>query len=685
MQGVKKERVWVGFVTMSYMVRSFYDWHLTHGVHNWDVVLAKILRVVMVSSLGARGGDVARSSAYEGEEYLQWRHIKLVLDEDDDGHVAPVFSSLRAEISIHYEKHAKTTLNSVRTQIIRPLKKANVRHVCVVTLILVHALRHGMVEAVTLPEILEKAAETRDKCVKWTYPARPVLCGLAQWPDRCDLDRPAKTANVTESIREMGFRSGSLKCMYSHALRNGAARDVAHLQRTGCETGSNDHAVRAQLGHSIVTHSKGTTDKYIGESSRDWYAERAENSTMSDRMKAPRFAATSSKNKALAPVKKSHIAEAVTRWAAAGETCPASRRGREKKIRRERAKAFEEEAEDILSRKATSTTTCISVPTLPNTSTRSTTIPSTPTPGNEDTSFIDPQLLDEDQIRHAMAEVAEVNCLHESLTGVGTFIPTAEDITGSSMQNGLIEDEESRLLLSDNREDTVYVELDTPEAWIDYFSRINVVCVSNFAESLQRYQRADGSLSWEDGPGKYALARHGSKDEPTAWLFTCTKSAGCGYTTHSKTISAAMKSSVHPKELPLSFKSSRSNRLSRFVHERAVTGLSTAQSHVLMHMSPVTTLRHSFADLDARMASCMTPRPNYMNIEDFITQASGRQAADFLAARRTTYFRRDRSIIATLGLSMASKKLKQLISRHQPSNGQDRGVQSSHVPAKLPL
>ena len=59
--------------------------------------------MILVSSLGARTGDVALSQAYEGKPYyIQYSHNELFIEGDQ-----PNLANLRARITVEFEKGHK--------------------------------------------------------------------------------------------------------------------------------------------------------------------------------------------------------------------------------------------------------------------------------------------------------------------------------------------------------------------------------------------------------------------------------------------------------------------------------------------------------------------------------------------------------------------------------------------------
>jgi hypothetical protein len=58
---------------------------LTPGITSWDKVLSKALSLVLQAALVARAGDMARSQAYEGQEYIGFEHVQIKLVRTTNG------------------------------------------------------------------------------------------------------------------------------------------------------------------------------------------------------------------------------------------------------------------------------------------------------------------------------------------------------------------------------------------------------------------------------------------------------------------------------------------------------------------------------------------------------------------------------------------------------------------------
>jgi hypothetical protein len=83
-KGHWNERTWLGFTTLSRMVRECLKHFIAKGCSSWDVIVAKCLSITLVAALGARAGDVSRSYGYHNDEFLQWGYIRLYVDAESD-------------------------------------------------------------------------------------------------------------------------------------------------------------------------------------------------------------------------------------------------------------------------------------------------------------------------------------------------------------------------------------------------------------------------------------------------------------------------------------------------------------------------------------------------------------------------------------------------------------------------
>lgn len=63
----------------------------------------QMLRLVLMSALNCRKGELIRSKGYTGDEYLQWGHITLRFKNDKP----TIFENLVAIVKLHFVKGHK--------------------------------------------------------------------------------------------------------------------------------------------------------------------------------------------------------------------------------------------------------------------------------------------------------------------------------------------------------------------------------------------------------------------------------------------------------------------------------------------------------------------------------------------------------------------------------------------------
>ena len=265
------QRTWVGVSTLSHLIRCFLRHFIERGCLSWDVVIAKCLSVVLVASLGCRSGDIVQSNLYVGNEYLQWQHVEFCLE----GGIT--FSDLRAVITLNYRKGYKDVRDEEQIMYLSPVTDVSCQHICPLTLLFIHALRHGLVRGRTIKEVLNNMAESPGRRLQWVQPSWPVACQFKGKGLSCELSKAARPEQLLNSIKEMGLISNILSRIYMHATRSGAARDLAHLPHLSKGTGTTTEEVRQGMGHTLKTMMTGTTESYVGGSSREFFNNRVSN------------------------------------------------------------------------------------------------------------------------------------------------------------------------------------------------------------------------------------------------------------------------------------------------------------------------------------------------------------------------------------------------------------------------
>lgn len=261
-------KTWIGFAVVSRLIRTYLEHASKHGTTNWDITIARCLSVVLISSLGARCGDVALSSGYFFE-CLTWENVEVYIEVDDMTGATPspvTVGHLRMRVTLEYTKGQKKTDQDL-LHILRPLTEPHHAHMCPINWLLVHGLRHGsIVGGDTLEDVLYHAASRPDKTIEWSRPGMPVLNAFVIRPTRVDVTAPANARQITDTLKDMAELAGIADRVYGHALRNGYARDLAHVQVPDCRAaGVGTDQVRRSLGHSKASMNSGVTDKYIGD------------------------------------------------------------------------------------------------------------------------------------------------------------------------------------------------------------------------------------------------------------------------------------------------------------------------------------------------------------------------------------------------------------------------------------
>lgn len=149
-----------------------------------------------------------------------------------------------------------------------PIRDPALNPMCAIKLCLIHALRHGNCHGKTIEETIQHTMMQGDRRVVWRHPDRPVL--MAIHPKRRGFlleDQPAGTQQITRSVRLMALVCGIVDPISARHLRNGAVRDLSHLQSR--PAGTPDHFVRRSAGHSMQSFNSGVTDHYSGPTQTD--------------------------------------------------------------------------------------------------------------------------------------------------------------------------------------------------------------------------------------------------------------------------------------------------------------------------------------------------------------------------------------------------------------------------------
>ncbi|PSK56447.1 Asparagine-rich zinc finger protein AZF1 [Elsinoe australis] len=279
-RGVARTRVWLGFTTMCRLAQTWLDQAVTKGTFSMDITILRLLAVVTCSSMGLRAGNAALSNTYRNE-YLRLEHVRIYFADDAKDFT---ISDLCADVQLAYIKNHKSDISTPSVKYHAALSN-DCAHVCFIRVLLIHALRQGLVNATTLDMVLQQAAARNDRSVVWLFPSYPLVCGIKSKTAFVDLTRPASAIFINQTIKMMGEAAGILSDVYAHALRMGYARDVAHLPNT--LVGTVTTAVRESLNHNL-NHAAGLGSKYAGGSSDNINSLREKNKDKVHR-KEPQF------------------------------------------------------------------------------------------------------------------------------------------------------------------------------------------------------------------------------------------------------------------------------------------------------------------------------------------------------------------------------------------------------------
>ncbi|KAK9314252.1 hypothetical protein V1522DRAFT_436978 [Lipomyces starkeyi] len=132
-------------------------------------------------------------SKASGRRPVQASIAKIVEEASNDrlSSKSAKFENLRARITVEFRKGSKDKRNDNLEFYLRSLNDPNFYHMCPIALLLILALRHGLVLGTTIEQVLEYAANADAKVV-WLFPDRPLFAAFShKSTSECDLDNPA--------------------------------------------------------------------------------------------------------------------------------------------------------------------------------------------------------------------------------------------------------------------------------------------------------------------------------------------------------------------------------------------------------------------------------------------------------------------------------------------------------------
>ncbi|MCJ1260170.1 hypothetical protein MMC22_000029 [Lobaria immixta] len=496
---------------------------------------------------------------------LQYWHIDLVLDNNNSIDATtvvkpPQWMDIRACICFEFTKGHKDTQNQDFTLYLRPVTNMEYVHVWPLALLMIHALRHGLVEGTTLDQILEQTALAADQKVKWLFSSRPVLTAFLATPSQKDcfevkLDKPARIGQLQRNLQEIGLVANLLVPTTLHALRHEAAADVAHLPAARNGMGIAIPEVRQFLNHSNRSFANGVTEQYTGDVTRKFWNDRVKNPYQS--VWAPRFSNTS----AVDVVSKPVLAQEIANWQIAHEV-PIADRNLEsaqnlarRRIRQERHEHFMATAipEKRKQNKAGSAGSKVMVKSFAQNSKSCLDTDSSDTDSNDiesmdgtnvidDDSMLDILNMDDDKLNSLEDQVFSIvfddSASAAAAAAVAVETTTSPDLVSNSLGESDKELDissvlaESEALFNHNiLESTKHdrQQDQSPQGFITLYAAINIVCRDRFAKLWPHF--SSQTVSFEDHGISQFARRGNSLDEPSLMVFCCKKTRGCLYTT----------------------------------------------------------------------------------------------------------------------------------------------------------
>ncbi|KAI9823764.1 MAG: hypothetical protein M1832_002321 [Thelocarpon impressellum] len=105
-KGYWRKTQWVEHALLERMAKAWIKDALNNGCRSWDMRLARLLSVVLVSALNRRSGDIAQSYRYKGAKYLTWADVTLKLER------GPEIKNLVAKFTLRHTKGFKWVVST---------------------------------------------------------------------------------------------------------------------------------------------------------------------------------------------------------------------------------------------------------------------------------------------------------------------------------------------------------------------------------------------------------------------------------------------------------------------------------------------------------------------------------------------------------------------------------------------
>ncbi|KAL9638252.1 MAG: hypothetical protein Q9204_001567 [Flavoplaca sp. TL-2023a] len=506
-RGRWSQKVYAGFVVVSRLCEAWLQHHLAHGAYSWDIIVAKLLSITLTSACIARSGDLGKSRGWTDTEALRWSDVSLLVEPDS---VPDLPYNITVQVILRYTKGNKDVRGSDRVVEFSRLEPTD-QHCCPVTWILVHCLRHGLVQATSIQDLLAITAARSDHRVQFTHKDWPVLCSFHQGrPNYCDVEQPCPTQQICVTTQEMGLTAGFLAPIVAHSLRHGGARDTAHLAES--TSGFVNNTVRQALGHSHQAFSRGTTQGYAGDPDRHFLNDRQERS-YSSKYDAP-FAAESP----VATVKAKVTEEEIVSWLNRHE--PENISTRSTRVRNRAITGVRKERKGYWMEEATREPKVSKVSTRATNQNRPTSESERPIPSN-----IDPR---------ARTNFGEDESLYDNVPTDAQGLSTLMNVIMPNDENTDQDDPEMYKNIAMDAITPPRESASTMIQFVEKFSRINVMKSRVVAAFFKRTPQGtwESTIPTQDASGPNSGWTHmmgNSRDPISPWFYSCKAVDGCDF------------------------------------------------------------------------------------------------------------------------------------------------------------
>lgn len=138
---------------------------------------------------------------------------------------------------------------------------------CLVTLVVILALRIGNIAARSYAEVITLMKSRVDRRMIWLHPEWPLISGKKP-RSVLQIGTPAGPKQMGETLTKAALLAGYHEKLVTHDVRRGATKD---LSLTDLSVGSTTDGVAMRLGHSHGAQQMGVTRRYVGAPTySDW-------------------------------------------------------------------------------------------------------------------------------------------------------------------------------------------------------------------------------------------------------------------------------------------------------------------------------------------------------------------------------------------------------------------------------